>query len=87
MKYVKVIRMSGSYYAREFQKKEKVRKNIKIREVDEKTVAEQFLKGEAAVEVIFEDSERESINIDWESDPELIKRYLGSRFLEYNKEI
>ena len=81
MQYIKVIRISGSYYAREFQKKEKYNKNIKKREVDEKTVLEQFLKGDALVRVIFEDSEREPILLSYESDPEIIRRYLGKSFL------
>jgi hypothetical protein len=83
MNYVRIIRISGSYFAREFKKPEKARKKVQYREVDEKTVAEQFLKGEATVEVIFEDSDREPILLDWESDQELIKKYLGSRFLAY----
>lgn len=81
MQYIKVIRISGSYYAREFQKKEKYNKNIKKREVDEETVVEQFLKGDAIVKVIFEDSKREPILINYESDPEIIRRYLGKSFL------
>lgn len=83
MNYVRVIRMSGSFFAREFNKPEKAKKRVKYREVDEKTVAEQFLAGDATVEVIFEDSDRESIILDRESDPEAIKRYLGVRFLEW----
>lgn len=83
MKYVRVIRVSGSFFAREFKKPEKARKKVQYREVDEKTVADQFLKGDATVEVIFEDSDRESIILDLESDQELIKRYLGSRFISY----
>jgi hypothetical protein len=83
MNYVRIIRVSGSFFAREFKKPEKARKKVQYREVDEKTVAEQFLKGDATVEVIFEDSEREPIVLDWESDPEQIKKYLGTRFLEY----
>lgn len=81
MKYVRVIRISGSFYAREFKKAGKARKKVQYREVDERTVAEQFLKGDAVVEVIFEDSDRESVLLEPESDQELIKRYLGSRFL------
>lgn len=81
MHYVKIIRMSGSFFAREFQKKEKVRKNIKYREVDEKTVAQQFKDGDTTVEIYFEDSEREPIILDDFSDRELIKKYLGDRFL------
>lgn len=83
MNYVRIIRISGSFFAREFRKPEKARKKVQYREVDEKTVAEQFLKGDATVEVVFEDSEREPIMLDWESDQELIKKYLGSRFLSY----
>ena len=81
MHYIKIIRISGSFFAREFQKKEKVRKNIKYREVDEKTVAQQFRNGEATVEIYFEDSERESFTLDSFSDAEQIKRYLGEKFL------
>ncbi len=83
MNYVRIIRISGSFFAREFRKPEKARKKVQYREVDEKTVAEQFLKGDATVEVIFEDSDREPIVLDWESDRELIKKYLGSKFLAY----
>ena len=83
MNYVRIIRISGSFFAREFKKPEKARKKVQYREVDEKTVAEQFLKGDATVEVVFEDSERESIMLNWESDQELIKKYLGTRFIEY----
>lgn len=81
MHYVKIIRMSGSFFAREFQKKEKVRKNIKYREVDEKTVAQQFKDGDTTVEIYFEDSDREQIVLDAFSDRELIKKYLGDKFL------
>lgn len=81
MHYVKIIRISGSFFAREFQKKEKVRKNIKYREVDEKTVAQQFKDGDTTVEIYFEDSDRETIILDAFSDREMIKKYLGDRFL------
>jgi len=81
MNYIRVIRISGSFFAREFIKPEKARKKVQYREVDEKTVAEQFLKGDASVEVIFEDSDRESIKLNLESDPSLIKKYLGDRFI------
>lgn len=81
MHYVKIIRISGSFFAREFQKKEKARKNIKYREVDEKTVIQQFKDGDTTVEIYFEDSEREPIILDAFGDRELIKRYLGDKFL------
>ncbi|MEA4848647.1 MAG: hypothetical protein VB106_15570 [Clostridiaceae bacterium] len=83
MNYIRVIRISGSFFAREFTKPEKARKKVQYREVDEKTVAEQFLKGDATVEVIFEDSDREPIKLDLESDQTLIKRYLGDKFIAY----
>lgn len=83
MNYLRIIRISGSFFAREFKKPEKARKRMHYREVDEKTVAEQFLKGDATVEIVFEDSDRESIILDWESDQELIKKYLGTRFIRY----
>lgn len=83
MNYVRIIRISGSFFAREFTKPEKARKKVQYREVDEKTVAEQFLKGDATVEIAFEDSDRESIKLDLESDQSLIKKYLGDRFISY----
>ncbi|MDD3705913.1 MAG: hypothetical protein PHC45_07620 [Clostridiaceae bacterium] len=83
MNYVRIIRISGSFFAREFTKPEKARKKVQYREVDEKTVAEQFLKGDATVEIVFEDSDRESIKLDLESDQSLIKKYLGDRFISY----
>jgi len=82
MKYLKVIRISGSYFAREFEKNEKSRKAKKIREVDEETAAEQFIKGDATIKVVFEDLDRDPIELSNESDEELIKRYLGPKFLE-----
>lgn len=83
MNYLRIIRISGSFFAREFKKPDKARKKVQYREVDEKTVADQFLKGDATVEVVFEDSPREPITLDWESDEELIRKYLGSRFIKY----
>ncbi|HWR62634.1 MAG TPA: hypothetical protein VN580_13525 [Clostridia bacterium] len=83
MNYLRIIRISGSFFAREFKKPDKARKKIQYREVDEKTVADQFLKGDATVEVVFEDSPREPITLDWESDEELVRKYLGSRFIKY----
>jgi len=83
MKYIKVIRISGGYFAREFEKSIKSRKPKKVREVDEDTVAEQFLKGDAVIKIIFEDLEREPIEISKESDEEIIKKYLGPKFLDY----
>ncbi len=81
MNYVKIIRMSGSFFVREFQKKEKVKKNIKYREVDEKTVLQQFKDGDSTVEIYFEDLDREPILLDSFSEPEMIKKYLGEKFL------
>lgn len=81
MHYVKIIRISGSIFVREFQKKEKVKKNLKYREVDEKTVIHQFKDGDTTVEIYFEDSDRESITLDAFGDRELIKMYLGEKFL------
>ncbi|MGB7605081.1 MAG: hypothetical protein WBL93_06360 [Lutisporaceae bacterium] len=81
MHYVKIIRISGSIFVREFQKKEKVKKNLKYREVDEKTVIQQFKDGDTTVEIYFEDSDRESITLDAFGDRELIKMYLGEKYL------
>jgi hypothetical protein len=81
MHYVKIIKTSGIIFAREFTKPEKARKNIKYREVEEKRVIQQFKDGETTVEIYFEDSDRESIILDAFSDREMIKQYLGDKYL------
>jgi hypothetical protein len=81
MHYVKIIKSSGIIFAREFTKPDKVRRNIKYREVEEKRVIQQFKDGDTTVEIYFEESDRESIILDAFSDRELIKQYLGEKFL------
>ncbi len=79
VRYTKVIDIMGSYYTKDF---EKTKKNItKIREVKEETVRKFFLKGDCEVLVVFEDTGKE-ILIDDFSDPDDIKKYLGSSFLK-----
>ena len=77
--YYKVIGLTGQYYANEF-KKIKHHKN-KIREIKEETVIRFFKEGTAGVIVIFEETNQE-YTLDFFSDPELIKKYLGKAFLE-----
>ncbi|KXG74102.1 hypothetical protein [Thermotalea metallivorans] len=77
-RYTKVIRMTGYYFTKEFEKK-KHHKN-KVREIKEDTVAKFFLEGDTEVLVYFWESDRE-ILITPESNPEDIKRYLGEKFL------
>ena len=81
MHYVKIIKSSGIIFAREFKKPDKVRRNIKYREVEEKTVIQHFKNGDTTVEIYFEDSDRESIILDAFGDREMIKQYLGEKFL------
>lgn len=81
MHYVKIIKTSGIIFAREFTKPDKVRRNIKYREVEEKRVIQQFKDGDTTVEIYFEDSDRESIILDAFSDRALIKQYLGEKYL------
>lgn len=77
-RYTKVIRMTGYYFTKEFEKK-KHHKN-KVREIKEDTVAKFFLEGDTEVLVYFWERDRE-ILITPESNPEDIKRYLGEKFL------
>lgn len=77
-RYTKVIRMTGYYFTKEFEKK-KHHKN-KVREIKEDTVAKFFLEGDTEVLVYFWERDRE-IFITPESNPEDIKRYLGEKFL------
>ncbi|QXM05523.1 hypothetical protein [Crassaminicella indica] len=77
-RYTKVIRMTGYYFTKEFEKK-KHHKN-KVREVKEETVAKAFLEGNTEILIYFQESEREII-ITPLSDPKDIKKYLGNKFL------
>lgn len=76
--YYKIIGLTGHYYAREF-KKIKKHKN-KIRQLREETVAEAFKSGKANVLVVFEEK-AEEILLDNFSDQDLIRKFLGKRFL------
>lgn len=77
-RYTKVINMMESYYTKDYEKK---KKNItKTREVTESTVRKFFLQGDCEVLVVLEDSGKEILLDDF-SDPEDIKKYLGSKFL------
>ncbi|WP_432401953.1 hypothetical protein [Wukongibacter sp. M2B1] len=78
-KYTKVIELMGSYYTKEYKKKKK-HKN-KVREIKEDTVRKFFLQGKAEVLVILEESDKE-ILLDFTSDKEDIKKYLGKSFID-----
>lgn len=76
--YTKTIGVTGAHYTTEF---EKIKHHAnKIREVREDTVAKVFKSGKAQVRVIFEESGKELLLDDF-SDPELIKKFLGKKFL------
>ncbi|WZL71911.1 hypothetical protein QBE52_12435 [Clostridiaceae bacterium 35-E11] len=77
-RYTKVIRMTGYYFTKEFEKK-KHHKN-KTRELNENTVAKFFLEGDTEILVYFQENDREVL-ITPLSDPEDIKKYLGTKFL------
>jgi len=76
-RYTKFINMMGSYYTKDFEKKN----IIKVREVKEETVRKFFLQGDCEVLVVFEDTGKE-ILIDDFSPEEDIKKYLGKSFLK-----
>ena len=76
--YYKIIRLTGHYYANEFQKI-KNHKN-KIREIHESTVVKAFKSGKAGVKVVFEETGT-TYTLDSFSDQELIAKYLGKNFI------
>ena len=78
MKYTKIIGISGQIYAREYVKQKK--NKTKVREVKEDTVIKAFLNGDTEVEVILEDLDK-IILIDYFSDTDLIRQYLGEKFV------
>lgn len=77
-RYVKSIGITGSHYTNEFEKIK--HHNNKIREVREETVIKAFKNGKAEVLVYFEENGREML-LDNFSDSDLIKKYLGKKFL------
>lgn len=81
MKYTKVIGIAGQYFTREHVKIKK-HKN-KVREVKEDTVLKAFLNGDTDIEVVIEDLDK-VIFIDYFSDAELIRQYLGEQFVPKN---
>lgn len=79
LNYIRVISISGSYFAREFEGKKKGVSQYRV--VDAKTIIKSFVEGEAMVTVKFDGERKDEIKLDYESDPELIKKYLGEKFL------
>jgi len=77
-RYTKVFNLMGSYFTKEYEKKGN-HKN-KVREIKEDTVKKFFLQGKAEVLIIMEESGKE-ILLDFTSDKEDIKKYLGKSFL------
>ncbi len=76
--YNKYIDLKGSYFTRVHKKKEK--HGDKLRYLREETVAKEFLKGAATVVVHIKDSS-ENIELDIFSDANLIRTYLGDKFI------
>ena len=77
-RYTKVIGLTGSHYTVEFEKIK--HHDNKIREVREETVAKAFKAGKAEVMVVFEEKQKQML-LDNFSDNDLIKKYLGKKFL------
>lgn len=76
--YKRTIGITGSHYTRDFEKK-KHHKN-KVRDINEATVIKHFKAGKAEILVYFEEKD-ESILITPDSDPDLIREFLGVAFL------
>lgn len=81
-RYTKTIGYTGSHYTVEFEKIKNY--DSKIREVREDTVAKAFREGKAEVYVLFEETGKDYLLDDF-SDPALIKKYLGTKFLPRKK--
>lgn len=82
LNYIRVIAIYGGYFAREFEGKKKGGNQYRV--VDAETIIKPFFDGEATVTVKFEGERKdEVIKLDWESDPDLIKKYLGEKFIAY----
>ena len=85
LNYIRVIGNYGSYFAREFEGKKKGGNQYRV--VDAETITKPFFEGEATVTVKFDgDRKDEVILLDSESDPDLIKKYLGEKFIEYKRD-
>ena len=69
----------GNYYTKEFEKKK--HHGNKVREVKEDTVAKFFLEGDTEILVYFQESDREILITPF-SDKEIIRKYLGDKFIE-----
>jgi len=76
--YKRTIGITGCIYTREFEKI-KHHKN-KVRDISEPTVIKQFKAGNAQVNVYFEET-GEMLTITPDTDPDVIKKYLGKKFL------
>lgn len=77
-RYTKSIGYTGSHYTVEF---EKIKHHAsKVREVREDTVAKAFREGKAEVYVIFEETGKDYL-LDNFSDQDLIRKYLGTKFI------
>jgi hypothetical protein len=77
--YTKVIGLSGAMYTKSFDKIKHHRN--KVRELNESTVVKSFLEGDAAIQVIFEETGEEYM-LDAFSSEEDIKKYLGKAFIK-----
>ncbi len=73
-RYYRIIGITGSYFYKEYTKSQK-------REVRRETVKKFFLENKIEVEIIFEDSEQNNILVDYYSEIDDIKKYLGRDFI------
>jgi hypothetical protein len=81
--YTKVFSLvDGQYFTKEHQKI-KNHKN-KVRPIQEDTVAKNFLANDAVITIIFEETGK-TLVIDDFTDEEIVKSYLGNKFLKVNK--
>lgn len=81
MKYTKVIGISGQYFAREYVKAKK--NKTQVREVNETTVLKSFMNGDTDIEIIIEDLDK-VVFIDYFTDSDIIRQYLGEKFIPKN---
>lgn len=78
--YTKVFSLLNGVYFTKAYETIKNHKN-KIRPIQEETVAKVFKEDDAVITCIFEETGK-TIVIDMHTDPEIIKTYLGKKFLK-----
>lgn len=78
--YTRTIGITGSHYTKTFEKIK--HHKSKTRVIREEIVAKNFLAGDAEIIVYFEETE-ETFTVTLESDKDIIKKYLGPKFISY----